>query len=97
MLDRHYAPRAELRLFTPCGVLDVRPDYTVGALVLTAQVMAQHPVPMPADPAEYAQRLYAELHRLDDLGCDLILVERVPDSTEWAGVRDRLKRAARNG
>lgn len=97
MLDRHYAPLAELRLFTPCGVLDVRPDYTVGALLLTTQVMAQFPVRMPADPDGYAQRLYAELHRLDDAGCDLILVERVADTPEWAGVRDRLERAARRG
>lgn len=97
MLDRHYAPRAELRLFTPCGVLDVRPDRTVGALLLTTQVMALHTVRMPADSAGYAQRLYAELHRLDDAGCDLVLVERVPETPEWAGIRDRLQRAARRG
>lgn len=95
MLDRHYAPRGELRLFTPCGVLDVRPDRTTGALLLGGTLAVQHAVRMPTDPAGYAQRLYAELHRLDDLGCDLILVERVPESPEWAGVRDRLARAAR--
>lgn len=95
MLDRHYAPRGELRLLTPCGVLDARPDRTTGALLLGARLDVQYAVCMPTDPAGYAQRLYAELHRLDDLGCDLILVERVPETPEWAGVRDRLARAAR--
>lgn len=97
MLDRHYAPRGELRLFTPCGVLDVRPDYIVGALLLTCEAMAQHKVRMPTDPEGYARRLYAELHRLDEAGCDLILVERVPDTPDWAGVRDRLNRATGRG
>ncbi|MBA2571613.1 MAG: threonylcarbamoyl-AMP synthase [Gemmatimonadetes bacterium] len=97
MLDRHYAPQAELRLFTPCGVLDVRPDYRVGALLLSCEAMAHHKIRMPGDPESYAQRLYAELHSLDDAGCDLILVERVPETAEWAGVRDRLNRAARRG
>ena len=94
MLDRHYAPRGELRLFTLGGVLDVRPDRTTGALLLGAQLSVQHAVCMPTDPAGYAQRLYAELHRLDDLGCDLIMAERVPETPDWAGVRDRLARAA---
>ena len=51
-------------------------------------------VRMPADPAGYARRLYSALHELDDVGCDLILADAVPDASEWAGVRDRLARAA---
>jgi L-threonylcarbamoyladenylate synthase len=50
---------------------------------------------MPADPIGYAARLYSALHALDDAGCDVIVVERVPDSAEWLGVRDRLERAAK--
>ena len=96
MLDRHYAPRAEFRLFTGGSEPETVPANT-GALLLTSQLAVQHPVDMPADPAEYARRLYAELHRLDDLGCELILVERVPQAPEWAGVRDRLRRAAHRG
>jgi L-threonylcarbamoyladenylate synthase len=49
---------------------------------------------MPAEANAYAQRLYAALHELDDLGCDLILVEEVPAGAPWAAVRDRLERAA---
>jgi L-threonylcarbamoyladenylate synthase len=49
---------------------------------------------MPADPAPYAASLYASLHQLDALGLDWIAVETPPDTPLWAGVRDRLKRAA---
>jgi len=49
---------------------------------------------LPAEPAAAARRLYAELHRLDDAGLDLILVEAPPRAPAWDGVRDRLRRAA---
>jgi len=51
-------------------------------------------VQLPGDPAAAAQRLYAELHRLDDAGLDLILLETPPAGPPWDGVRDRLTRAA---
>jgi L-threonylcarbamoyladenylate synthase len=49
---------------------------------------------MPAEPGAYAATLYAALHRLDAQGLEWIAVERPPDTPEWAGVFDRLKRAA---
>ncbi|MGH7669564.1 MAG: Sua5 family C-terminal domain-containing protein, partial [Gemmatimonadaceae bacterium] len=50
---------------------------------------------MPRDAGAYARRIYAELHALDERQCDLVLVERLPAGPEWAGLRDRLERAAR--
>ncbi len=50
---------------------------------------------MPRDPAEYAERLYSILHDLDREGYDWIAIEMPPDTREWAGIRDRLTRAAR--
>jgi len=47
-----------------------------------------------ADPVEYAAALYATLHLLDSEGWEWIAVERPPDTPEWAGVLDRLIRAA---
>ena len=35
------------------------------------------------------------LHRLDTQRLDWIAVERPPETPEWAGVLDRLRRAAR--
>jgi L-threonylcarbamoyladenylate synthase len=45
-------------------------------------------------PREFAAGLYAALHQLDARGLDWIAVEEPPDAPEWAGVRDRLLRAA---
>jgi L-threonylcarbamoyladenylate synthase len=49
-----------------------------------------------AGPLPYAAALYDRLHRLDERGLEWIAVERPPDTPEWAGVLDRLARAARN-
>ncbi len=51
-------------------------------------------VRLPNDPAGAAQRLYAELHRLDARQLDMIVVESPPAGDAWLGVRDRLRRAA---
>jgi len=99
MLDRHYAPRAKL-LLTDAKHLPSLVDQqrassrSVGALVIDAPVEGENVVRMPPEPLGYASRLYGALHALDEAGCDVIVVERVPDGAEWLGVRDRLSRAA---
>ncbi|MHB1616143.1 MAG: Sua5 family C-terminal domain-containing protein, partial [Metallibacterium sp.] len=49
---------------------------------------------LPANAAAYARALYAALRDLDARGARMLLVERPPAAPEWAGVRDRLMRAA---
>lgn len=49
---------------------------------------------MPDTAAAYAKGLYAELHNCDKAGAKAIVVEEPPDSDEWSGIHDRLKRAA---
>ena len=51
-------------------------------------------MPMPANAAAFAARLYAVLHELDAAGVDAIVAARIPDTTDWTAVRDRLTRAA---
>jgi L-threonylcarbamoyladenylate synthase len=101
MLDRHYAPVAELRVFrdavdgTAAAEAARREGRRVGALVRHAfPAPADLVLTLPDDPAGYARLLYAALHSLDDAGADLILVEAVPDGGEWRAVADRLRRAA---
>lgn len=101
MLDKHYAPRARVVLAAASDV-GVRVEHEranglhVGALIVHASV---EPTPgiitMPADPTGYAASLYSSLHALDDAGCDVIVVERLPETNAWLAVRDRLARAAR--
>lgn len=96
MLDRHYAPRAPVRVFHPAAPPDAGAARE-GALLIRADLPVEHPVRMPADPAGYARELYAALHRLDDLGCTAIWVEQVPHDDAWDGVRDRIARASHPG
>jgi L-threonylcarbamoyladenylate synthase len=48
---------------------------------------------MPGDPQAYAATLYETLHRLDTQSLDWIAIEPPPDTPEWAGILDRLRRA----
>jgi L-threonylcarbamoyladenylate synthase len=103
MLDRHYSPAAEVRVFRAVedaaqrALEEAARGRRVGALLLRASLPSLHEVvALPDDARGYARLLYASLHALDEAGCDVILVEDVPDTAEWAAVRDRLRRAARS-
>jgi L-threonylcarbamoyladenylate synthase len=105
MADRHYAPRADVWLFDPAqqpeiaAALAQRGDGagTVTALLRTTTLALpdRTQVRMPDDPAAYARALYAALHTADAAGASLIVIERPPADDRWAGLRDRLTRAAR--
>jgi L-threonylcarbamoyladenylate synthase len=101
MLDRHYAPRAELRLFDPTrnARLPGGSDARTAALIIGPPRSVAIPpemdvVRMPESAAEYAAALYGALHDLDEQGYALVWVQQPPDAPAWAGVRDRLRRAA---
>jgi L-threonylcarbamoyladenylate synthase len=76
---RHYAPR------TPFYLLEAGAEAPKGRGRI---------LDMPADPAMFAARLYAELHKADAEGWDWIAVKRPPETVEWAGILDRLTRAS---
>ncbi len=52
-------------------------------------------VAMPRDATEYARRFYAVLRNLDARGLNTIYIEMPPDESQWAAVRDRIRRATR--
>jgi L-threonylcarbamoyladenylate synthase len=101
-LESHYAPRTPLEL-VDAGALPARinalRDQRLAVLAPAqalldrgAQVIAR--AVAPADPSEYARRLYALLHELDAAGATRILVARPPQGDAWDAVHDRLNRAA---
>jgi L-threonylcarbamoyladenylate synthase len=49
---------------------------------------------IPHDAEAFARALYAELHRCDEEGARLIVVEAPPETAEWSAINDRLRRAA---
>jgi len=100
MLEKHYSPRARVVIADSADV-GIRVEHEragsqrVGAMVISADVEPTATIiRMPGDAEQYAARLYATLHELDDVGTDVIVIERVPGSSEWLGVQDRLRRAA---
>ncbi len=98
-LPSHYAPRAKARLANRVRIIEDLLGHRgkrIAVLALEASVArlnAALSVVEPAVPASYAQRLYANLRKLDATGADLILIETPPDTPAWAGVLDRLHRA----
>jgi L-threonylcarbamoyladenylate synthase len=87
MHPKHYSPRTPLVLHLP---QTGRGAY----LWFTHPAEAVKSIRMPADPAHYAAELYGILHALDEEALDWIAVEPPPDSPEWTGINDRLRRAA---
>lgn len=103
LLATHYAPRARVKLFSmgdqarasAGAARDVARSRNVGAMVFTSLgVPGTRERLMPTDAKGYARALYATLHALDELGCEVIWIEQPPTASEWAGILDRLMRAA---
>jgi len=76
---RHYAPRTKFYVLEE-GIMPAGGRGRV--------------IEMPGHSAEYAAQLYAELHKADAEGWDWIAVRKPPETSEWDGIRDRLKRAS---
>jgi L-threonylcarbamoyladenylate synthase len=103
-LASHYAPRARLRLW-PAAALNAAlgagaaatpgpAPAAVGIYSRCRPPAAEHHREMPDNPAAVAHELYAVLREFDALGLEQIWVEAPPATQAWAGVRDRLQRAA---
>jgi L-threonylcarbamoyladenylate synthase len=82
MHARHYRPATPL-------YLDTTPRQGKGVILRIGHEM-------PAQPQAYAAALYETLHRLDTQALDWIAIEPPPDTPEWAGILDRLRRATSN-
>jgi L-threonylcarbamoyladenylate synthase len=105
MLARHYAPRTPLVCVEGDGRELVEALSEGGSRIgwvtwFSTGGPSDRPLPgvvhmqLPADPAGYAAGLYHALHRLDRQGLDHLVVALPPDTDEWLGVRDRLRRAS---
>ncbi len=103
MTHRHYSPTAtlivvpgDMSTFLAVSEPHRAKGRKIAALLrhLAAVPGIDRNVRMPSDADDYARKLYATLHELDDDGFDLILVEAPPKGGAWAAVSDRLARAS---
>jgi L-threonylcarbamoyladenylate synthase len=107
LLEKHYSPKARLsvlswgddsELESQLSTFNVQPGRTC--------ILAHTRVPSSGgflrvsviahDAEAFARAIYAELHRCDEQGAELIVVEAPPDRAEWRAIADRLRRGARN-
>jgi L-threonylcarbamoyladenylate synthase len=105
MLAKHYSPKAKLILLNWSDDSDLQSRLVTCHLSpATCHVIAHTQIPsgekfggvsiIPHDAEAFARALYAELHRCDEAGAKMIVVEAPPDLPEWVGIADRLRRAA---
>ena len=104
-LEKHYSPKAKLIVLSWRDELDLQSQ--IGhrrSPIGKVYIIAHTNIPVgfgvgnvsviPHDAEAFARALYAELHRCDAAGAELIVVESPPDLPEWSGIADRLRRAA---
>ncbi len=90
MLSRHYAPSTPLRLIKDIPAIPPPEAYLIR---LGGGARGSREASLPAEPAAYAQQLYAALQTADASGASEILIECPPDDEQWAAILDRLRRA----
>lgn len=98
---KHYAPSCELIVtYEPLFMLSAVKQKKVGILwYKTIQIESIHVdvnlvLAPTGDLAEAAKNLFAALHTMDQMGLDLIIVERLPAYGLGITINDRLDRAA---
>jgi L-threonylcarbamoyladenylate synthase len=105
LLTKHYSPKAKLVLWRWRDAADLRAQLAAAKFQMTAGwVIAHTQIPaglagarvsvIPHEAKAFARGLYAELYRCDAAGAQWIVVEAPPERPEWAGIADRLRRAA---
>jgi L-threonylcarbamoyladenylate synthase len=105
LLNKHYSPKARLLILNWCNDADLCSQLsTLNPQLADCHIIAHTHIPaaenfarvsvIPHDAEAFARAIYAELHHCDAAGAELIVVEKPPESPEWAGIADRLQRAA---
>jgi L-threonylcarbamoyladenylate synthase len=105
MLQKHYSPKARLQVCEWADTQGLLARLTAMKADLPSTHIISHTcIPLttelanvsviPHDAEAFARALYVELHRCDEEGASLIVVEAVPPTAEWQGIADRLQRAA---
>jgi L-threonylcarbamoyladenylate synthase len=105
LLKKHYAPKAKLLILSWCNDADLKSQLSTFNPQLSACFVIAHThisaaenfaqvSVIPHDAEAFARAIYAELHRCDAAGADLIVIEAPPESPEWSGIADRLRRAS---
>jgi L-threonylcarbamoyladenylate synthase len=105
LLAKHYSPKARLVVLNWRDDAELKSQISNRKFqTASCHIIAHAQIPsaekfagvsvIPHDAEAFARAIYAELHRCDEAGAEWIVVEAPPDLPEWAGIADRLRRAA---
>jgi len=105
LLEKHYSPKAKLVVLDWRDDAELQFKIQNSRFKIEdCHILAHTKIPLgfaatnvsviPHDAEAFARALYAELHHCDAAGAKLIVVEALPEGSEWSGIADRLKRAA---
>jgi len=105
LLRTHYSPKARLVVWSWEGEAELEARSARSRVAkANIHVIVHTRVPsaagfgkvsvIPHDATAFARAIYAVLHRCDEEGAELIVVEALPDGPEWHAIADRLRRAA---
>lgn len=105
LLAKHYSPKAKLLVLNWHDESDliseirnskfnIEKSFIIAHTKIPSALGSANISVIPHDAEAFARALYAELHRCDAAGAELIIVETPPESPEWTGIADRLRRAA---
>jgi len=105
LLRKHYSPKASLVVLSWRDDQELNAQLSRFNVQLSrTHVIAHTRIPpgesfagvsvIPRDATAFARAIYAELHRCDEAGAELIVVETPLETSEWRAIGDRLQRAA---
>jgi L-threonylcarbamoyladenylate synthase len=105
LLRKHYAPRARLVIWAWRDERELKAKLAKSQMQpVRTHILAHTRIPsgtspgrvsiLPRDARAFARSIYAELHQCDEAGAEWIVVEALPEGTEWSAIADRLCRAA---
>lgn len=102
MLTKHYAPRTKLIVCDNISDEILKyPNLKVGLLLFTKthlfkEIQHQEILSVSGNLTEAASNLYAALHRLDKLGLDVFIAEKLPEIGLGKTMNDRLERGTKS-
>jgi L-threonylcarbamoyladenylate synthase len=105
MLQKHYSPRAKLLVLSWSAEAELASQLArLNCPRDKIHIVAHNHIPLrqsvgrvavvPHDAEAFARALYGELHRCDEEGAELIVVEAPPSEEDWRAIADRLARAS---
>ena len=104
LLRKHYSPKAKVLLWSWQNDAELQQKLAMlredprRIHIISHTHIPLKPLPhvtvIPHDAEAFARAIYAELHRCDEQGAAVIIIEEVPQTAAWHGIADRLHRAA---